>query len=191
MKIRLAAPEDAAALRAIYAPYVENTAVSFEYIAPDEAEFRRRIENTLRRYPYLVAEIDGEPAGYAYASAFHARAAYIHSAEVSIYIKDEFHRAGLGRALYAAIEDILKRQNIYRLYALVVCAENYDEYLSDRSLRFHRAVGFETVGVHNDCGYKFSRWYSVMHLEKKLCPIPEKAEDFIPFPELGDGLPLS
>lgn len=184
MNIRVARPDDAPRLREIYAPFVENTAVSFEYVPPTVEEFRARIENTLARYPYLVAEENGKIIAYAYASAFHARAAYIHSAEASIYVDSAYHRAGVGKALYAALEEILLRQNIYRLYTLVVCAEEYDEYLSDRSVRFHRAMGYETVGVHNDCGYKFGRWYSVMHLEKKLSHVPVKPGDFIPFPEL-------
>lgn len=186
MNIRLARPDDAPRLLEIYTPYVENTAVSFELVPPSLEEFRRRIENTLMRYPYLVAEEDGEIIGYAYASSFHPRAAYIHSAEASIYLDARFHRHGTGSALYAALESILLKQNIYRLYALVVCAQVYDEYLSDRSLRFHYAQGYERVGVHNDCGWKFSRWYSVMHLEKKLCPVPENPADFVPFPKLYD-----
>lgn len=187
MNIRIATIADAPHLQAIYAPYVENTAVSFEYVPPTVAEFEARIRKTLERYPYLVAEENGEIIAYAYASSFHPRAAYIHSAEASIYVRSDRHRAGVGRALYAALEKILLRQNVYRLYTLVVCAEKYDEYLSDRSVRFHHAMGYETVGVHNDCGYKFSRWYSVMHLEKKLCLVPERAEDFIPFPTLDNG----
>ena len=81
LRIRIATPEDAARLVAIYAPYVENTSITFEYIAPSAEEFADRIRHTLTRYPYLVAELDGEPAGYAYASAFKSRAAYDWSVE--------------------------------------------------------------------------------------------------------------
>ena len=76
LRIRIATPEDAARLVAIYTPYVENTSITFEYIVPSAEEFADRIRHTLTRYPYLVAELGGEPAGYAYASAFKSRAAY-------------------------------------------------------------------------------------------------------------------
>lgn len=188
MKIRIATSDDAERLQEIYAPYVEKTAISFEYEAPSVEEFRRRIENTLCRYPYLVAIVDDEIAGYAYAGQFHTRAAFSHSAEVSIYIDEKYHRDGIGTALYKEMERILSMQNVYRLYASVACAEGVDEYLTDRSLRFHKAKGYKQVAKHNECGYKFGRWYSLVYFEKKLCDIPEKVENFVPFSELADRL---
>lgn len=90
MKIRVATEEDAESIQRIYAPYVENTAVTFEYDVPSVDEFRRRIANTLKEYPYLVAVEQERMVGYAYASSFHARAAYKHTAEVSIYLGSQF-----------------------------------------------------------------------------------------------------
>ena len=112
INIRTASPSDAPALLSIYAPYVENTAITFEYTVPTPEDFRERIARTLDRYPYLVAQLNGTVMGYAYASAFHPRAAYDWSAEVSIYVSEDARGSGIGTRLYAALEDILKQQNI-------------------------------------------------------------------------------
>ena len=102
--IRAATPDDAGALLAIYTPYVTNTAISFECEAPGLSEFQKRIENTLKRYPYLLAERDGEILGYAYTGPFVGRAAYAWAAETTIYLKEGKKKMGIGRALYEALE---------------------------------------------------------------------------------------
>lgn len=102
--IRLATPKDAEVLLAIYAPYVRDTAITFEYDVPELPEFRKRIESTLEKYPYLVAERNGIPTGYAYAGPFHPRAAYQHSAELSIYLSQDSRGQGIGKALYRHLE---------------------------------------------------------------------------------------
>ena len=107
LRIRTATPEDAAKLAAIYAPYVENTSITFEYIVPAAEEFADRIRHTLTRYPYLVAELDGEPVGYAYASAFKSRAAYDWSVETSIYVSRDLRSSGVGSLLYEKLEEYL------------------------------------------------------------------------------------
>ena len=122
--IRAAAPGDAAALAAIYAPYVEKTAITFEYTAPTAQEFAGRIEHTLAKYPYLVAEGDGEILGYAYAGVFKGRTAYDWTAEVSIYLREDRRRAGLGSLLYDALEQCLVRQNIKTLIAAITSDRN-------------------------------------------------------------------
>ena len=105
MLIRSAKPEDAPALLGIYAPYVRDTAITFEYEAPSEAEFARRISDTLKKYPYLVLEDGGEVLGYAYASVFKARAAYAWAVETTIYLRRDAHGKGYGRLLYTALEE--------------------------------------------------------------------------------------
>ena len=95
INIRTASPSDAPALLSIYAPYVENTAITFEYTVPTPEDFRERIARTLDRYPYLVAQLNGTVMGYAYASAFHPRAAYDWSAEVSIYVSEDARGSGI------------------------------------------------------------------------------------------------
>ena len=181
--IRLAAPDDAEALLAIYAPYVRDTAVTFEYAVPSPAEFRNRIVSTLRNYPYLVYEENGRIAGYCYAGAFHTREAYKHTAETSVYVADGAHGRGIGRALYEKLEEMLIRQNVYTLYACVTCAERYDGRLPDTSLRFHERMGYKRIGFHENCGYKFDSWYSVQWLEKRIAERPAHPEPFIPFSE--------
>ena len=123
--VRIAGGEDAEKLLAIYAPYVENTAITFEYEVPSIEEFRERIEHTLSRYPYLVAERGGEIMGYVYASAFKTRAAYAWAVETSIYIRTDAKHLGLGKLLYTALEGALKLQNITNVTACIVWMEKH------------------------------------------------------------------
>ena len=180
-----AAPEDAARLLEIYAPYVQETAISFEYEPPTEEEFRRRIENTLGRYPYLVLRQDGQIQGYAYAGPFHARAAYDWCCETSIYLRRGAAGQGMGRALYEALEEALGQMGILNLYAIVaVPEEEEDAYLTCNSLDFHRHLGFEPVGVYHRCGYKFGRWYNVACMEKIIGTHGSRQRPVTPFPAL-------
>lgn len=164
--IRQATPEDAQRLVEIYGYYVANTAISFEYEVPSLEEFRSRIENTLEAFPYLVVEEDGKIWGYAYASKFAERAAYAHSAELSIYLDREAKGRGYGRALYEALERDLKEQGILNLYAHVADPIREDEYLTRNSEHFHQHMGFTTVGTFHQCGQKFGRWYNILCMEK-------------------------
>ena len=168
VKIRSAVPDDTKRLLEIYAYYVANTAVSFEYDVPSEAEFCNRIQNTLKKYPYLVLEDDGVIQGYAYAGIFKARAAYARSCEVSIYVDHDAKRQGYGRKLYEALEDRLKTQGILNMYACIAYPAGEDEYLSRDSEQFHRHLGFTTVGEFHQCSYKFGRWYSMIWMEKLI-----------------------
>lgn len=166
--IRVAKPEDAQALLSIYAPYVEQTAITFEYIVPSVEEFRKRIENTLKKYPYLVAERNGEIIGYAYAGPFKAKAAYSWSVETSIYLKSGEKRRGLGRRLYEELEERLKKQGILNLYACIAYPETEDEHLTKDSVYFHEKMGYRIIGTFYQCGYKFHRWYHMVWMEKMI-----------------------
>ena len=168
--IRDAAPEDAARLVEIYSYYVQNTAITYEYGVPSVAEFRGRIEKTLRRYPYLVAEEGGEILGYAYAGPLVTRPAADWSCEVSIYLDRGAHGRGLGRALYAALEEALKAMGVCNLYALVALPDVPDEYLDSNSADFHTHLGFREVGRLHHCGHKFGRWYNLLYMEKQIGP---------------------
>lgn len=166
--IRIATAEDASALLQIYAPYVKNTAITFEYNVPSEDEFRKRIECILSRYPYLVAEIDGEIVGYAYATAFHERPAYGWGVETSIYVKQDMKKRGIGKALYMELERLLALQNILNLNACIAYPETEDEYLTKNSVSFHQHLGYRLVGEFYKCGFKFNRWYNVVWMEKHI-----------------------
>ena len=166
VKIRSAVPNDAKRLLEIYAYYVANTAVSFEYDVPTEEEFRIRIKNTLQKYPYLVLEEDGIIQGYTYAGVFKIRAAYARSCEVSIYVDRNTKRRGYGRMLYEALEEMLKKQGILNMYACIAHPIVEDEYLSKDSVKFHRHLGFTLVGEFHKCSYKFGRWYNMIWMEK-------------------------
>ena len=164
--IRTATLQDAQRILEIYADYVVNTAVSFEYEPPTLSEMASRMENTLRRYPYLVVEEDGVIQGYCYAGPFIRRAAYDHAAELSIYLDRSARRRGYGRALYEAMEDRLHSMGIINLYACIGDPIEEDQYLTRDSERFHRRMGFEKVGTFHRCGRKFGRWYNMIWMEK-------------------------
>lgn len=183
--IRTARPEDASALLDIYAPYVVNTAISFEYEVPSIEEFQARMKNILQKYPWLVAEKDGELLGYAYTHAFVGRAAYDHSAETTIYLKQNRTKIGIGKRLYLTLEEISNAQNIYSLNACIGYPETEDEHLTMNSIRFHEHMGYRFVGKFHKCGYKFGTWYDMAWMEKILKEPPKTPPAVIPFPELG------
>ena len=164
--IRWVTPEDAAALAALYAPYVRATAITFEYEPPTAEEFRRRICHTLERYPYFAAESEGRIVGYAYAGPFHPRAAYDWDAELSIYVDQDCRGMGVGRRLYTALEQALADMHLRNLYACIACPPAEDEFLTLDSVRFHSRMGYSAVGTFRRCGYKFGRWYDMVWMEK-------------------------
>ena len=166
--LRYATPADAEALVAIYAPYVQKTAITYEYEVPSPAEFRRRIETYSQKHPYLVAESAGIPVGYAYACPLGSRPAFDWAVETAIYIREDCKGLGIGRALYAELEDILKRQGIRTLTAAVASVSHEDPYLTDASIRFHLKMGFSPVGTFHNAGCKFGRWYDLTWLEKAI-----------------------
>lgn len=164
--IRMAVLEDAQALLAIYAPYVEKTAITFEYEVPTVNDFRGRMERVLQRYPYLVAEVEGQIVGYAYASAFHARAAYDWCVEVSVYVKCGMTGNGCGKRLYQELERILKKQHVINLYACIAYTSKEDAYLTNQSQFYHEHMGYRLIGTFQNSGYKFGRWYDMIWMEK-------------------------
>ena len=176
IRIRPATEADAEEILNIYAPYVTDTAITFEYDVPTLEEFTGRIHHTLEKYPYLVAVRDGEIIGYAYAGACYGRAAYDWSAETTIYIKKDCRHCGVGKLLYQALEDALKAQNIINLYACIGYPEVDDEYLTKNSEQFHEHQGYRLIGEFRKCGYKFGRWYHMVWMEKMIGEHPEKPE---------------
>ncbi len=167
--IRVARADDAEALARIYAYYVEHTAITFEYEAPDAAEMNARREKILKHYPYLVVEQAGRAVGYAYAHEFYGRAAYAWSVEASIYIASDARGQGLGRKLYDALERALRVMGVLNINACIAVPRTADDpYLTDGSLAFHKRLGYQMVGTFHQSGCKFGRWYDVAWMEKMI-----------------------
>lgn len=166
--IRTAAPADAPGLLAIYAPYITDTAVSFEYDVPSVDEFADRIRTTLVKYPYLVAEFESRIVGYCYVSILHGRQAYDWSVETSIYVEQNCKRMGIGRKLHDALEQALSAMGILNLYACIAFPIGEDPYLTEDSVHFHEHLGYEHTAHFHKCGYKFNRWYDIVWMEKTI-----------------------
>ena len=161
MKIRLAKPSDARSLLDIYAPYVENTAITFEYEVPTIEDFAIRIEKTLEKYPYLVAEEDGVVLGYADASTYYARAAYDWAVELSVYVSQDAREKGVGSKLYDALEEMLEKMGYIHFLACISLP-------NEASLALHRKRGYQQVAHFPKIGYKFNRWHDIVWLQKSL-----------------------
>ena len=161
VNIRMATKEDAANILKIYVPYVLETDISFEITAPSLSEFEGRIENILKGYPYVVCERDGVLIGYAYAQRQRAREAYDWNAELSVYVDEKYHGRGIGKALYNAVMDVLKLQNMKTVYGAVAIP-------NERSNRLHESLGFSVLGIFHKTGFKHGKWHDVMWFEKKI-----------------------
>lgn len=186
-KIRTADPEkDAAALVEIYRPYVEKTAITFEYTTPTVDEFRGRMQHTLQRYPYLVLERNGLIGGYAYVSPFVGRKAYDYSVETSIYLDSNLRHQGLGGKLYAGLENVLKEMHILNLNACIGVPRegNVLPFLDNNSMNFHAHEGYHLAGRFHSCGYKFGTWLDMVWMEKMLQDHPQEPQPFLAYNEV-------
>ena len=186
--LRTAVLPDAERLLEIYRPYVEETAITFEYTVPTIEEFRGRMARVLEKYPYLVAERDGTIVGYAYAGPFVGRAAYDWSVETTIYLDRAVRRQGIGGRLYAALETALAAMGILNLNACIGYPEAEDEHLTRNSVEFHAHLGYEWVGQFHNCGYKFGRWYHMVWMEKMLRGHPVQPDPVVPFSSVRAAL---
>lgn len=175
---RCAQTGDAGRLADIYAPYVRDTAVTFECEPPDAGEFAGRIRDICQRYPFLAAVSGGVAAGYAYASSFHARAAYRWDAELSVYVDPRYHRRGIAAGLYSRLLQLLAMQGYLNAYALITLP-------NEGSMRLHEKFGFQNAGVWHGCGYKLGQWRDVICLEKRLCPLPSFPREPLAFDKLS------
>ena len=152
--IRLATPADCAQIAAIYAPYVLDTAISFETEPPGELEMRQRVSSTLEFLPWLVCTYGDRVVGYAYAERFRTRAAYQWSSSVSVYVDSSVHRSGVGRGLYASLFKILELQGFYNLFAGITLP-------NEPSVGLHRSFGFQQIALERNVGYKLGLWHDV------------------------------
>ncbi len=169
--IRLAKRSDAAAIQQIYSPIVRDTHISFELTAPDVAEIAARICKTLAQHPWLVCEIDGQIAGYAYAyaSAFRSRTAYQWTAETTVYVHPGFQKRGLSRALYHSLIAILREQGYFNAVGVIALP-------NAGSIRAHEAVGFRKIGVFKNVGFKAGNWHDTGWWQLELRPMPKSPQ---------------
>ena len=196
--VRIATPDDAGAVRDIYAPFCESTAVTFEETPPTEAEMAERIESTLEEYPWLVCERDnaerssassrtqsgdGEVVGYAYASKLRKRRAYQWTVELSVYAADDARGAGVGRALYESLFEILRRQGVRDAYAVTTVP-------NPESVAFHERMGFERLVDFPAMGYSNDEWRDVAWWRRSLLEKPAEPDPILPFADLREGAAL-
>jgi phosphinothricin acetyltransferase len=174
IKIRPASSSDAGGILAVYGPYCSTSPVSFEIVPPTEEQIRERLERVTAWYPWLVAEIDGEVAGYVYATQHRERAAYRWAAEVAVYVADSHHRRGIGRALYSALFELLLEQGYFQAYAGITLP-------NAASVNLHESVGFKPIAVYESIGYKHGRWLDVGWWQLQLRPKADNPAEPRPF----------
>jgi L-amino acid N-acyltransferase YncA len=176
--LRLASEHDADQIAAIYTPYVRETVISFEIAPPTVEEMRDRILATVAHLPWLVCDNDGTIAGYAYAGPHGTRWGYQWSADVSAYVERQYHRMGVGRALYTSLLALLKLQGFYAAYAGVTLP-------NAASVGLHEAMGFAPVGVYHAVGYKSGAWHDVGWWQLSLRDRDVGPQPPIPLPQIA------
>jgi len=154
-KIRMATLDDAQEILAIYSPYIENTAISFEYEVPTLEDFKKRIEKILLKYPWLVCEIDNKIVGYAYACEHRSRKAYDWSVESSVYLHEDHHGKGIGRTLYLELFKKLKQGGFHTVFAGITLPHPASHAL-------HLSLGFKEIGIYKEVGFKYGQWYDTL-----------------------------
>jgi L-amino acid N-acyltransferase YncA len=177
--IRPAQQDDATAVAAIYAPYVNDTAVSFETEAPSVTTMARRISETLETHPWLAAERGSTVVGYAYTSRHSQWAAYRWTVDVTVYVRAQEHRSGVGRALYLVLLTMLREQGFRSAFAEIVLP-------NPGSVRLHEAAGFKHIGIHKDIGFKLGRWHDIGYWRLGLADGAASLRGPVPFASFRD-----
>jgi L-amino acid N-acyltransferase YncA len=178
MHVRLATADDGPACAAIYAPYVTDTAISFELAPPDGVELADRIERTIARTPWVVIEVDGVVRGYAYAGRFRERPAYDWAAETTVYVDRAFQGRGVGHAAMRAVLAILQLQGFHVAVAGITPP-------NPGSVALHLRLGFERIGLFEEVGWKDGSWHGVEFFGLELSPREPTPAPVVPLPELA------
>lgn len=177
MKLRLIRESDIKDVLTIYKPFIKNTAITFEYTIPSLKKFRKRVEHVTAKHPWIVAEANGQIVGYAYAAVFKERMAFSWDVETSIYVPESAQMQGIGTALYGAMEEILKLQGFYNIYAIITSS-------AKRSLYFHEKMGYQPMYTLEHCGWKFDQWYGITCMCKTIADFNETPREIIPVKDL-------
>lgn len=180
LTIRLAEERDVKGILEIYIPFILDTTVTFEESIPDEASFWQRIQDIMKELPFLVCEIDGRVAGYAYASGYRSRASYRWTKEVSVYIHPDFYRRKVGHALYVTLNEMVRYQGVANLLAIITMP-------NESSVAFHEHVGYTKCAEFSKVGYKMGQWLNVgwfeLFLQDETLPPKERV---LPLNEITD-----
>lgn len=174
VEVRIATPLDAENILEIYAPYVLSHATTFEIHVPTIEDFRQRISQILLKFPWIVCYINNSLAGYTYASPFKEREAYQWSAECSVYLSHAFMNKGIGRVLYKTLFPILKHQGIRNVFAGITLP-------NDPSVRLHEKLGFKSIAVYENIGYKLGHWHNVGWWKLQLNEYSTEPPPFLKF----------
>jgi phosphinothricin acetyltransferase len=175
--IRIAKPDDAEALLAIYSPFILNSGITQETEIPSPGEFRQRIVTTLETKPWLVCEIENEIAGYAYAGKHRDRKGYQWCIEPSVYLNEKYVGRGVASALYKALFEIVKKQGYVNVFAVITLP-------NERSVTFHESFGFTYITKYKNVGYKLGRWHDVGWWQYQLNEYSNEMKDPVSFPLL-------
>ncbi len=186
--IRLAERLDVPGILEIYAPFILHTAVTFEEIVPDEESYWKRIQEIMIELPFLVCEIEGRVAGYAYASGYRSRASYRWTKEVSVYIHPDFHRKKVAHALYTSLHELVRYQGIANLLAIITMP-------NESSVAFHEHFGYVKCAEFSKVGYKLNQWQNVgwfeLFIQDENAAPKEKIlqiDEFIGLPVFQDAI---
>jgi phosphinothricin acetyltransferase len=182
VECRVATPDDARAIAEIYAPYVSRTAITFEIDPPPDAdEFAARMRRIGATYPWLVATIGGEIAGYSYACENRSRAAYRWSVDAAVYLRESAHRKGIGRTLYKRLFALLRAQGFVNAFSGITLP-------NAASVGLHEAIGFNLIGVHRNVGWKLGAWRDVGWWQLALAPPRDDPAEPVAFADLDAAL---
>jgi len=186
--IRLAERLDVPGILEIYAPFILHTAVTFEEIVPDEESYWKRIQEIMIELPFLVCEIEGRVAGYAYASGYRSRASYRWTKEVSVYVHPDFHRKKVAHALYTSLHELVRYQGIANLLAIITMP-------NESSVAFHEHFGYVKCAEFSKVGYKLNQWQNVgwfeLFIQDENAAPKEKIlqiDEFIGLPVFQDAI---
>ncbi len=176
MRIRFAQEKDAAALLEIYKQYIDTT-ITFEYELPSKEEFRRRIREYSKEYPYFICTEHGKCVGYVYAHRAQERAAFQWNAELSVYLDKNYHDKGVGSILYEMMFEILAKQGVKTVYGLVTTP-------NPKSVKLHERTGFQLAGTYHNTGFKANQWCDLLLYEKRIGAYVDKPTPMIPLSQM-------
>lgn len=161
MLLQLIKEEDISEVLEIYAPYVQNTPITFECDIPSLENFSDRVHHYTEQYPWIVAKDHGKIVGYAYASTYRSREAYQWCCELSVYLRPQAQGMDLGRTLYSALMDLLTLQGYYTVYGVITLP-------NEASLALHNQLDFSMDGIQENCGFKLGSWHNTAIMSKTL-----------------------